>query len=173
LPGRVPETFGTVSDRGPDNRRAEAGGCSANEATSAPRNTAATAAACAACASSASSAATYGATSAGSAASAACASSTASAASYYHLGILLAGHINFFVENKERPQANVKDFLFIESELRWGIPQMYIRFRSNGSCCGRSARHCHGHADDSRNRYDLLQMFLRCPYVLLFCPWHS
>ena len=114
---------------------AEAWGCSkANEAASAPRNTAATAAASAACASSASSAATYAAASAASAASAACYPSAASAASYYHLGILLAGHINFFVENKERPQANVKDFLFIESELRWGIPQMYIRVRSNGSC---------------------------------------
>jgi hypothetical protein len=88
-----------------------------DEAASSPRKTAATAAASAACASYASSAAAY-------AAASAAYPSAASAASYYYLGILLAGHINFFVENKERPQANVKDFLFIESKLRWGIPQM-------------------------------------------------
>jgi hypothetical protein len=82
------------------------------------------------------------------------------------LGILLAGHINFFVENKERPQANVEHFLFTESELRWSILQLYIRCRSNGSCCGCTTGHRHGHADDSRNRYGLLQ-------VLLLCLWHS
>jgi hypothetical protein len=81
------------------------------------------------------------------------------------LRILLAGHINFFVENKERPQANVKDFLFMESDLRWGIPQLYIRCRSDGSCCGCTAGHRHRQADGSRNRYGLLE-------VLLLCLWH-
>jgi hypothetical protein len=69
-----------------------------------------------------------------------------------------AGQIIFFVENKERPQADVKDFLFIQSEWWCGILQMYIRCRSNGSCCRSAAGHRHGHADDSRNRYGLLQM---------------
>jgi len=96
----------------------------ANEAASSPGNTAATAAASAPCASYAGSATAYAAPPAactGSAASyyrssAASAPPAASAASC--LGILLAGHISFFIENKERSQANVEDFLFIESELR-------------------------------------------------------
>jgi hypothetical protein len=74
------------------------------------------------------------------------------------LGKLHAGQISFSVENKERPQADVKDFLFIEDQLRWGIPQINIRLRANGSCCCGCAGHRHRHADDSRDRYDLLQV---------------
>jgi hypothetical protein len=142
----------------------------ANEAASSPRNTAATAAASAARASCASSAAAYAAASAASAApagpgAASGGAASGGAASAASLGILLAGHTNFFVEDKEGPQANVRHFLFTESELRWSILQLCIRRRSNGSCC-RCTGHRHGHADDSRNRYGLLQ-------VLLLCLWHS
>jgi hypothetical protein len=167
------------------------GRCSilANEAASSPRNAAAAAAACAAGASSAGSAAAYGAASTASAGSAAsCSRAPSSRAPSYRapsyprsatrrsatppsatpLGILHAGQISFSVENKERSQADVKDFLFIENQLRWGIPQINIRFGSNDSCRGCTG-HRHGHADDSRNRYGLLQVL----QVLLLCPWHS
>ena len=135
----------------------------ANEAASSPRNTAAAAAASATCASSARSAAADATASAASASSAASYSPSAASAascrppSATPLGNLHAGQISFSVENKERPQADVRDFLFIENKLRYGIQQMHIRCRSDGSCCG-CAGHRYGHADDSRNRYGLLQM---------------
>jgi hypothetical protein len=80
---------------------------------------------------------------------------------------------SFFIENKERSQANVKDFLFIESELRRGIPQIYVRCRCKGSGCGSAAGHRHGHADDSGDRYGLPQVLLLCFQVLLLYPWHT
>ena len=128
----------------------------ANEAASAPRNAAATTAACA-----------PGARPAGSAA-AACAPSAAPAspaASAPALGVLLAGPVEFFVENflvenEERPQADVGDFLFTEIDL-WAwyvIPQRSVRCRTKGSCCVCAACQRHRRADRAGDRQGLLQV---------------
>jgi hypothetical protein len=116
----------------------------ANEAASAPRYAAATAATAAASASPAGPAAT-GAASAASAASAAA-------------GVLHAGLVEFLVENVERPQTDVGDFLFTERDFRARCSIPRIRYRST--------HQRHRHANDSHNRYGLLQ-------VLLLCLGHS
>ena len=99
----------------------------ANEAASSPRNATATAAASAASARSAGTA-TSG------------AASAASATSATSLGILLAGCSGvFFVEDVERPQADVSDFFLIEGQLgREDLQRRYIRRRHGG--CGGCAR---------------------------------
>jgi hypothetical protein len=120
---------------------------SANVTASSPRNAAATAAASAARARSACS------TAATSAASAAPATSATT-------GVLHAGFVKLFVENKERPQADVRNFLVSEIDLRngCGIRQRRIRSRSDRPCRVCSARRQrHRSANSSRNRYGLLQ----------------
>jgi hypothetical protein len=136
------------------------------DAANSPRPTAAAAAASAAAASAASAAApaapaasTASAASATSGAASAT-SATASATSGKLFaepgcsGVLL-------VEDIERPQADVGDFLLIESDFvtrcvtRCDVARRHIRCRSGGSC-GCAARQRQRHADDSQHRYGFL-----------------
>jgi hypothetical protein len=136
------------------------------DAANSPRPTAAAASAAAASTASAASAASA----TTSAAPAASAASAASATS----GKLLAEpgcSRGFLVEDIERRQAHVGDFLLAESDLvrRHGIPRLYICCRPSG-CCGRAARQRQRHADESQHRYG----FLPTPSLRnLLRMWHS
>src|SRR5215831_4603790 len=65
----------------------------------------------------------------------------------------------FLVEDVERPQADVGDFFFTESDLgRGSIPRRYFCGR-HSSCRGCAARQRQRHADDSNHRYGFLWIF--------------
>src|SRR5205814_609266 len=96
-------------------------------------------------------------------ATAASARTAAEGAAAAALGILLAGLVEpLLVENVERPQIDVRKFLFAEVDLgaECCVTRRHIRSLISDARRVCTAHEGHRGADDSHNRCGLLQVFL-------------